>query len=142
MNRPPPVVLDTGVVLSALLFAGGRLAALRPGWRGGRFRPLASHETAAELIAALAYPKFKLSREDREELLADYLPYCTTVEIPDPRPRVPACRDPRDRPFLELAVAGKAGYLVTGDADLLALAGEFACPIVTPARFLEALELR
>jgi putative PIN family toxin of toxin-antitoxin system len=139
MTRSPRVVLDTNVTLSALLFAAGRLAILRPAWRAARFRPLASRATIAELITVLAYPKFALSPQDQQELLGDYLPYCATVEIPHPPPRVPPCRDPRDRPFLELAVAGKAHYLVSGDADLLAVASAFACPIVAPARFLELL---
>ena len=52
---------------------------------------------------------------------------------PDPPPPVPHCRDPFDRPFLELALAGRADALVTGDADLLALADSFTVPILTPA---------
>ena len=48
-------------------------------------------------------------------------------------PAVPECRDPFDRPFLELATAARADALVTGDADLLALADSFAVPILTPA---------
>jgi predicted nucleic acid-binding protein len=59
-----------------------------------------------------------------------------------PLPTVPACRDPHDRPFLELAVAGKANYLVTGDTDLLDLASGFARPIVTPAAFLDLMRKR
>lgn len=47
-----------------------------------------------------------------------------------------ACRDLREDKFLELAVAGKAGFIVTGDGDLLAL-DPFECiAIMTPARFL------
>jgi predicted nucleic acid-binding protein len=48
-------------------------------------------------------------------------------------------RDPFDLPFLQLAIAGKADYLVTGDHDLLALAGKFSRPIVTADEFLSAL---
>jgi predicted nucleic acid-binding protein len=44
-----------------------------------------------------------------------------------------------DVPFLELAIAGEADYLVTGDRDLLTLASEFPCPIVTADSFLEHL---
>lgn len=138
----PRVVLDTNVALSALLFAHGRLAALRRAWQQARCRPLASAATATELLRALAYPKFKLSRDEQQRLLADYLPYCTTVRMPARSPKVPECRDPLDRPFLELAVVGRAKYLVTGDKDLLSLAGTFACPIVTPGDFLEMLSGR
>jgi putative PIN family toxin of toxin-antitoxin system len=139
MSRVPDVVLDTNAVLSALLFPQGRVAALRQAWQEGRCRPLASHATIAELMRALTYPKFRLSADEQEELLGDYLPYCRTVSMPAKPPRTPACRDPFDVPFLQLAVVGKANYLVTGDRDLLALAKQFACPIVTPDEFLAAL---
>ncbi|MCI0667406.1 MAG: putative toxin-antitoxin system toxin component, PIN family [Methylococcaceae bacterium] len=68
------------------------------------------------------------------------LPWCETVSITEPPPLVPACRDPCDQPFLELAVAGNADFLVMGDADLLALAEDFICPIVNVAEFLEILD--
>jgi uncharacterized protein len=85
----------------------------------------------------LAYPKFKLTPIDREELLADYLPFCETVQMPIELPQIPPCRDPADEPFLYLALVGAADYLVTGDQDLLSLADVFNCPIVTATNFLE-----
>lgn len=139
MSRAPRVVLDTNVALSALVFAHGRLGALRQAWHDARCLPLLSQATAAELMRALGYPKFKLSAEEQQELLGDYLPYCTTVRMPARPPKTPPCRDPFDLPFLQLAVAGKAAYLVSGDRDLLSLAGKFSCPIVTPDQFLNAL---
>jgi putative PIN family toxin of toxin-antitoxin system len=136
---PPPVVIDTNLVLSALVFAQGRLTPLRQAWQTRRILPLVSRTTAAELIRVFAYPKFKLTAEDRQELLADYLPYCKTVQIPTPPPQTPPCRDAFDIPFLQLALAGKAKALVTGDQELLTLAGNFACPIVTTEQFIATL---
>ena len=135
------VVIDTNLVLSALVFAQGRLSPLRHAWQDALCQPLVSSITAAELIRVLAYPKFKLSAEDQQELLADYLPYCTTVRMPAKLPATPECRDKFDLPFLQLAVAGKADYLVTGDQDLLVLAGKFACPIITADQFIKTLKL-
>ena len=139
MTRPPRVVLDTNIVLSALVFAHGRLAPLRLAWQQAKCRPLVSRATAAELIRVLAYPKFKLAADDRQELLADYLPCCTVVAIPARPPRTPACRDPFDVPFLQLAIVGKADFLVTGDEDLLSLAKGMSCPVITPDRFLDRI---
>ncbi|GAB1388815.1 MAG: hypothetical protein AMXMBFR78_01350 [Rubrivivax sp.] len=119
---PPRVVLDTNVVLSALVFAGGSAAQLRHAWQAARLRPLVSTATAQELMRVLAYPKFRLDAQEQHELLADYLPHAEVVIVPEPPPRVPACRDPDDLAFLRLAAAGRAAALVTGDADLLALA--------------------
>lgn len=135
----PRVVLDTGVVLSALVFRSGIVARLRAAWQTRQFQPLASAATVAELLRALAYPKFRLGPGEREELLADYLPWCTVIELPRPPPRVPACRDKNDVAFLQLAVAGGARYLVTGDRDLLSLDGKIMCPILAPSAFLGLL---
>jgi len=137
---PPRVVVDTNLVLSALVFSAGVLVTLRRGWQNQRFMPLVSTATAAELIRVLAYPKFRLRGEEREDLLSDYLLFCEIVQVPDPPPLTPPCRDPFDVPFLELALAGKAEFLVSGDRDLLSLAGQFPCPIVTAAGFLQHLE--
>ena len=137
--RPPRVVIDTNLVLSALVFTQGRLTPLRHAWQGTRCQPLLSSLTATELIRVLAYPKFKLSAEEQQELLADYLPYCTTVRMPAKPPATPACRDKFDLPFLQLAIVGKADYLVTGDQDLLSLADQFFCPIITADPFMKML---
>jgi putative PIN family toxin of toxin-antitoxin system len=139
VKRPPRVVLDTNVVLSALVFCGGPAAGVRAGWQSGRFVPLASQATVAELARVLRYPKFGLSTAEQVELLADYLPWVQVVHVPDPPPGVPRCRDPFDLPFLHLAVAGKAHALVSGDRDLLALAGRTGlCPILTIEAFIRA----
>ena len=125
------VVLDTNVLVSALLFPSGTVAWLRTAWQARAVVPLASRETTAELIRVLSYPKFQLTDEEREDMLADYLPWCETVRLSEP-PGVPVCRDPFDRPFLELALGGHADALVTGDGDLLTLAPVFSVPILTP----------
>ena len=136
--KPLRTVLDTNVLVSALLFPAGSGSWLRGTLRSKAILPLVSRETASELISVLCYPKFSLTRDEREDLLADYLPYCEPVMVEEPV-SLPDCRDPFDRPFLALAIAGGADALVTGDADLLALAPEFAVPIVTPDAFRERL---
>ena len=140
-NRSSPrVVIDTNLVLSALVFPHGRWPVLREAWQDHRIVPLISGDTVAELIRVLAYPKFKLSSQEQQELLGDYLPYCKAVTIPNPPPSIPDCRDDFDVPFLQLAVAGKADVLVTGDRDLLSLAGVFVLPILSAEEFLQTLK--
>lgn len=138
MNRLR-VVLDTNVLLSALLFETGRVAWLRRAWQDGSVVPLLSRATALELVKVLAYPKFRLSTEEREELLADVLPLCETVAVEGVVVDLPPCRDVHDRVFLELAARGRADALVTGDADLLALADRFHIPILPPAKLCDRL---
>lgn len=123
------VVFDTGTVVSALLFTHGQLAWLRTHWASGACTPLLSAATAAELTRVLAYPKFKLSADEQHELLGDYLPYAEEVS----RPR--RCRDPGDQPFLDLAHGGGATVMVSGDADLLSLAGHTVFDIESPAAY-------
>jgi len=130
----PRVVLDTNCVLSALLFRTGRLVWLRDAWQAGRIRPLGSHPTADELLRVLRYPKFRLTAAERDELIAEYLPWVESVDTSAAHVEIPTVRDPADHPFLVLAVAGDADALVTGDRDLLVLAGSIdGPPIVTPA---------
>jgi uncharacterized protein len=140
MKAASRVVLDTNVVLSALLFAGGPASQVRAAWMAGRFVPLASTATVQELVRVLAYPKFKLTSGEQQDLLGDYLPSVQVVRIPDPPPEVPRCRDPFDLPFLHLAATGKANALVSGDKDLLALAGTRGlCPVLTLDAFCREL---
>lgn len=140
-------MLDTNIVLSALVFGGGTTAQVRQAWQTGGLTPLVSTATVQELIRVLAYPKFKLSADEQRELLADYLPFVEVVTVPEPPPRVPECRDPHDLPFLHLATAGKAELLVTGDADLLTLVTPGSRPklrfrIVTVQALLDHLQQR
>jgi putative PIN family toxin of toxin-antitoxin system len=129
------VVFDTNTVLSALVFHQGRLSWLREVWRERQAIPLISEVTEREICRVLGYPKFKLSATEQEALLNQYLPFCERIKIPGPPPAVPKCRDPKDVPFLLLAIAGQAEYLVTGDRDLLVLADNFPIPIVTGEAF-------
>jgi putative PIN family toxin of toxin-antitoxin system len=131
------VVFDTTTVVSALLFPGGRLAWLRQHWREGGCVSLISRPTAAELIRVLRYPKFRLSPEDAQELLADYLPYCEVIERTERCSCV--CRDANDQPFLDLAEGGNADVLVSSDRDLLVLAGQTTFVIETPETYRRRL---
>lgn len=131
------VVFDTTTVISALLFEYGKLAWLRAHWQEKDCLPLVCRETIAELTRVLAYPKFRLSLVDRHELLAEYLPYCETVELMNVCPVI--CRDPKDQPFLHLAQSGTAELLISGDQDLLTLAGNTSFVIESPEAYRQRI---
>ena len=145
MKAAVRVVLDTNVVLSSLVFRDGAARLVRQAWQRGAVVPLVSAVTVQELVRVLTYPKFRLSKADQDELLADYLPYAQTVRIGLPPPAVPECRDAMDLPFMHLAVAGQAQVLVSGDRDLLAIAVEFeqisSCPILSLDVFCQTFNL-
>ena len=135
--EPQRVVLDTNCLVSALIFSDSRLSALRRHWQASRFTPVGCRETVNELIRVLAYPKFRLSREEIEQLLADILPFLEPHEIVEPYEPVVGLRDAADAVFIHLARQSRADMLVSGDADILALrdtVGDFR--IISPTKFL------
>ena len=126
------MVFDTNTVVSALLFANGRLSWLRQRWRSNDVNALLSKDTADELIRVLAYPKFQLDKNEIEVLLAEYLPYAKAVIVAKHR-KSPRCGDSSDQIFVDLALQGDAELLVTGDAALLEL--DIEVTIETPAAY-------
>lgn len=128
------VVLDTNVVASALLFPGPTTTALRAAWKSGEILPLVCRETTLELMRVLAYPRFRLTRKEIEQLVADYLPFTEVVAVADGSRVGPKCRDTDDRIFVELAIAGRAECIVTGDKALLELNGMQGLRVIGPAQ--------
>lgn len=100
--------------------------------------PIVCRETVDELLRVLTYPKFRLNAEDREVLLADYLPFAEPTRLPNLLSELPLmCRDRGDTIFLQLAIANRADLLVSGDGDLAALAAAY--PVATPAMLQQRL---
>ncbi len=129
MSRRLRVVLDTNILISALLFHG-RVSWLRDAWHRQQVRPLLCRATVSELLRVLTYPKFRLTELEINALLADLLPATETIDLGRRRGRgLPRCRDPHDQVFLVLAQVAKADALVTGDRDLLTLVSEVPFPI-------------
>ena len=96
---------------------------------------LASHDTLAELGSVLHRPKLAgyLSLSEITVFLAEL---ARVVELVAITQRITLCRDPRDDKFLELAIAGRADFLVTGDVDLLTLDPFHGTAIMDPATYL------
>ena len=128
------VVLDTNVIVSALLFRGPA-SALVEIWKQGQLIPLVSAATLKETIMVLAYPKFDLSEvEIRAIIDEDILPYVETVTIT--REVNGVCADPADDIFLACAANGKADAIVSGDAHLLRLHEFRGIPILRITEFI------
>jgi uncharacterized protein len=128
------LVLDTNVVLSALLFPGSLPG--RALLKAQSCQALASDDTLLELVEVMGRARFDryVERDLRQRLAAEYMNASETVQILYP---IRACRDPRDDKFLEVAVHGRANLIVTGDEDLLALNTFRSIAILTPAAYLE-----
>lgn len=128
------VVFDTNVVVSALMLLG---SPPRRAFDAARRHSqlLVSEATLEELDDVLRRPKLAgyVSEDQRLEFLAAYIRDAEDVYVAI---RLQECRDPKDDKFLELAIAGKATHIVSGDLDLLALSPFRGIVIVTPADFL------
>lgn len=139
MSSIPRVVLDTNCLVSALIFSRGKFAWLREAWQAKHFIALASRDTVSELLHVLAYPKFNLSQDEQETLLAEFLPFVETVKVEARPGGLPEIRDPDDVIFLVLAAVVQADALVSGDSDLRAVRDQFHIPILTVAEFADWL---
>lgn len=131
-------VLDTNVLISALLFSGPP-SQLVPAWQGGRLRPVVSVEILEEYIRVLAYSKFKLTDSEILYLIEeDVLPFVDTIRA---KPiSVPILRDPDDVKFLACAISAGTRWLVSGDDDLLSLGKVNSVEIVSVTNFLHHLK--
>jgi putative PIN family toxin of toxin-antitoxin system len=131
-------VLDTNVLLSALLSPHGWPDVIYRAWQKDRFDLVTSAAQIDELRRASRYLKFKdvlqphrigaMVNNMRDSIMLDALPPLhESIEV----------NDPNDTFLLKMALAGEADYLVTGDhrAGLLQCGSHGRTRIVTPATF-------
>ncbi len=113
-------VLDTNVWLDWLVFADAGVAPIVHGVERGALVVLGSEETRAEWLDVIARPQFGLDARAQAAAAAAY------DRVVRQSARAPscalACRDRDDQKFVDLAIAERAGWLVTRDKALLALA--------------------
>ena len=132
------VVLDTNCVVSALIFPQGKMAEIRHLWQAGEIIPLICRGTATELIRVMVYPKFRLTQEEINHLLAEFLPWAETVHLEGLGKSIPELRDRQDGIFVHLVRAAKAVCLISGDRHLLELRTTIKdVTILSPKEYLE-----
>ena len=128
-------VIDTNTLVSSILIASSVTDhAVKFIRQSGLI--LASIDTLEELREVLSRSKFDkyVNSAIRSEFIAQFIQQSELINIEE---SIIACRDPKDDKFLELAVNGKADYLITGDRDLLILHPFRAIQIISPADFLK-----
>lgn len=94
-----------------------------------------SDETINEFSDTFIRSKFDkyISLELRLEIIEDFKSISTLIKT---KVVITACRDPKDNKFLELAISGKAEFIITGDNDLLVLNPFKNVSIVSATEFL------
>jgi len=129
------LVFDTNIIISAMLFEDSKPSkAFYIGIKQGVI--LFSSSTLSELEDVLWRRKFDqyISQEERFQFLTGLILNSTPLEIDK---TITECRDPKDNKFLELAVCGKADFIISGDEDLLVLNPFRNIQILTPDSFLK-----
>lgn len=124
------IVLDTNVLISAVLFGGHPRELLQHAIQG-RIRPVTSTRLLDELEELLER-RFGFSPVAAAETRSEFEVLAEVVELIDV-PRV--CRDPDDDEVLAAAVLGRVTAIVTGDQDLLDLGMHDGIEILTPGFF-------
>ena len=137
------IVLDTNVIVSALLSQSGAPSEIFNLWEEDEFSVVISIRLLNELEHTLKYPKvikyLKLSEEELRLFLDHFRTFASVVE---PELTLEVIKnDPDDNRVLECAVAGKASYIVTGDKHLLELEEYQGIEILSPSSFLTLLTM-
>jgi putative PIN family toxin of toxin-antitoxin system len=134
------VVVDTNILISAVIKPTSAVGPVLIALRNGRYTILYAQPLLTELVDVINRPrirnKYGLTDEDIRTVIALIL---LRGEAVVPQEKITACRDPKDDKFLEVAVAGDADLIVSGDDDLLVLNPFRDIAIVTPRAFLQML---
>lgn len=135
------VVLDTGILIAALITTDTPPSLIYQAWRKKRFELVTSEWQLDEFRRVSGYSKLRrfLKPVEAGSLVNGLRRQATVLES---LPTVELSPDPHDNPILAMARASKAQYLVSGDKrDLLALSSIDDTRIVTARQFIETLRV-
>ena len=132
-------VLDTNIVVSALLFRG-KAAAIHRAILGGKIEPYICPEILQEYTRVLAYPKFGLSNADITYLLQEEIAvWCHTIaDAIDDRQWIP--EDAADDVFINAARAVPGCVLVSGDSHILSRRDSLPVRVFSVSELLQELD--
>ncbi len=132
------VILDTNVLLGALISPHGPPDTIYRAWRAARFDLVTSTAQLDELRRVSRYPKLKtILPAHRIGTMVNNMQRAVVLGVLPPLPEGVDVSDPNDAFLLAMALTGEADYLVTGDrrAGLLQLGNLGRARIVTPTVF-------
>jgi uncharacterized protein len=134
------LVIDTNVLVSALIFKDSRHIPLRESWQARRVTPLLTVRTYRELRHVLGYPMFKLEDAQIAAALAQLGPFIEWIEIDTERAAtLKKCRDRDDQKFLETALCGNADALLSYDREILKMKKHLPFAVFTPENWNKQL---
>jgi len=135
VKKPPKVVLDTNLLISALVF-GGKPKQVYNLVLEKQIIGITSPILLAELTEVLTKKfNFELIRiEQLEKIIKKHF------KMVNPKQTIKILQDIDDNRVLEAAIEGKCSYIVTGDSDLLTLKTFQKTKILTPNDFLKIIQ--
>jgi len=132
------VVVDPGVLVSALISPTGTAAQLYLKWLGGAFELVVSPHLLRELDKVLHRPKLTTT-PDQVERYVEVFRRSAVMEPDAPQPWPTVTRDPKDDYLVALAHAVGVDAIISGDGDLISLS-ELVPPVIRPADFLAMIQ--
>lgn len=129
------VVLDTNILVSAILF-GGKPEKIMSLVIEEKLTGVTSSILISELKEVFS-KKFPSSQSDLQIILKNIEDIFTIVQ---PKKTINIVKDEDDNRVLEAAIEGKCNYIVTGDKELLKLNSFKGIKILTSDDFLKILE--
>ncbi len=136
----PRLVIDTNILISALIRKDTAPYHLYRAWREGAYELILSQEQLDEIRRVMEYPRLQryFTSQEAREMLTGLITY---AEFAVSLPVITCSPDPDDNMILASAIAGAADYIVSGDkSGLLVLDAIENIPIVTVRRALAILE--
>ena len=134
--RPYRIVVDTNIMVGAIMKPTGASNRILNMWIQGRLTLLVTERILDEYRAILSQKWLKPDRVS--ELNGQMSVFAVVV---DPKERVYEIKeDPSDNRFLECAAEGEADYIISSDQHLLALKRFRRTEIVRPTQFLKQVE--
>lgn len=145
--RRPSAVLDTNVVVSGVFTRTGPPFEILHLWHARRFTLILTDRVNREYHRVLSEAQAKRTQKIQGFDARFFLHLLTLDAVWIDREIEPIIRsrDPNDDPFLSAAINGSANFLVTGDLDLLELAGDSrlgSLQIITPRGFVDELRTK
>lgn len=137
MKALTKVVLDTNILISAIVFGGKPREVLKAAIRG-QIQLVLTEDIIEEMRRVLEGKKFQSPAETRDLIIHELE---SLAEIVKPKEKTTFIKkDPEDNRVLECAQGAQADYIVSGDKHLLEIEDFKEIKIVTPEKFLDILD--
>lgn len=128
---------DTNVLVSGSIVHHGNPAFILDSWRNGKIQIITSLEILEEFQRVML--KYLHVPKNEVEVLNAF--FIWKGRVVEPKQKFDVVKeDPNDNKFLEVAVEGKADYIVSGDRDLLRLGNFMEIKIISPTEMVNILK--